>query len=82
MAQQKDIANTLFEAIDILVDKKIEGVQFDKTITATITDASNAANGEYIVSDGSVKFKAYCNNTKYRQNEQVMVTIPQGDFNN
>jgi len=40
-----DVSETLFQAVDILIDKKIEAVKFDKTIEATVENANNANNG-------------------------------------
>ena len=77
-----DYAETLFQAVDILLNKKIEQIKFDQTIKATVIDASKADIGEYLVSTGEAKFTAYSTETKYRENETVMVTIPQGDYNN
>ena len=77
-----DYAETLFQAVDILLDKKIQQIKFDETIKANIVDDSKADIGEYLVSTGEAKFTAYSTETKYRNNETVMVTIPQGDYNN
>ena len=77
-----DYAETLFEAVDVLVDKKIESVKFDETITATIVDASDAKSGKYLVSNGSAKFVAYSTVTNYRERDSVLVTIPQGNYDN
>lgn len=77
-----DVSETLFQAIDILIKKKIEAVRFDETIDATIIDASKSSLGQYLVSTGSAKFYAYSQETGYRENEVVLVTIPQGDYDN
>jgi len=37
-----DIAERLFDAVNILIGKKLESVKFDETIGATVTDTSNA----------------------------------------
>ena len=63
--------------------KKLESVKFDKTVTATITDASSASAGEYTVIADGVKFFAYSDSdTKYKENDVVLVTIPQGNYDN
>jgi hypothetical protein len=46
----------------------------------TITDDTNKEKGSYTVSDGSVTFIAYSEDTKYRKEDKVYITIPQGDF--
>ena len=77
-----DVSETLFQAVDILIDKKIEAVKFDKTIEATVENANNANNGQYTVSSGAAKFIAYSYDTQYKENDVVLVTIPQGNFDN
>jgi hypothetical protein len=77
-----DYAEELFNAVGILLDKKIESVKFDETIVATIVDASKADIGIYTVSTGNAKFIAYSVETVYRENDIVMVTIPQGNYDN
>lgn len=81
MAQQK-VSDTLFEALDIIINKRIEAVQKDKTILCTVEDNSNAKKGEYIVSNSAAKFTAYSENTTYRKGQNVWVLIPEGDYNN
>jgi hypothetical protein len=46
----------------------------------TIVDDSDKKNGKYYVTNGSTKFLAYCDTDKYRNNEQVRVLIPKGDY--
>ena len=70
----------LFEAMKIVSQKQVESVSFDKTIEAVVTDTSRAAEGIYQVSTGSSQFIAYSTETGYKQNDAVMVTIPQGNF--
>ena len=81
MAQQK-VSDTLFEALDIIINKRIEAVQKDKTILCVVEDNSKAEEGEYIVSNASAKFTAYSENTAYRNGQNVWVLIPEGDYNN
>jgi len=68
--------------MDLLINKKIESVKFDETITATITDASKSSTGQYTVTTGNAKFVAYSTETGYRVNDSVMITIPQGNYDN
>ena len=77
-----DFSENIFKAIDILTKKQIEAVKFDETISAVITDASRAEKGEYVVSTGGTKFTAYSSETGYKVNDAVMVTIPQGNYDN
>lgn len=77
-----DVAEQIFEAVQVLIDKQIKSVKFDETIRATVTDVTNANTGEYLVTTGNATFKAYSTETRYRENEAVLVTIPQGNYDN
>lgn len=70
------------QSMDILINKKIESIRFDETINAVIINANRAEYGEYTVSTGAASFKAYSNDAKYVLNDKVMVTIPQGNYDN
>ena len=70
MAEQK-FSETLFEALDIIINKRLESVQKDKTILCVVEDASKANEGEYVVSNASAKFTAYSENTNYREGQNV-----------
>jgi hypothetical protein len=48
----------LFNSIDLIVEKRIANLDYDKTIICTITDNSNKHNNKYSVSDGSTIFIA------------------------
>jgi hypothetical protein len=58
----------------------LQEVSFDKTIVCTITDDSDKKNGHYIVTDGNIRFDAYTTNVNYRVDDQVRVSILNGDF--
>ena len=79
---KRDVAETILEAVDIVVNKRLEGVKFDATDVATIIDDKSAKIGRYIVSTGSVSYVAYSNDTTYRNGDCVYVTIPNGDYDN
>ena len=81
MAEQK-FSETLFEALDIIINKRLQSVQKDKTILCVIEDASKANEGEYVVSNASARFVAYSENTSYKNGQNVWVLIPEGDYNN
>lgn len=76
-----NIAEALFKSIDLIAEKNLQNLTFDKTVRCTIVDAYEANNGLYIVTDGSTKFEAYTTDTSLKENEEVYVTIPQGDYN-
>lgn len=71
-----DYTEILLEAVDTVILQRLSELKLDKTITCTIVDASSASDGKYVVTDGSREFDAYCDNTKYREDEQVEVLIP------
>jgi len=78
----KDISESLFQAVDIIMSAKLHDLKYDKTITCTIEDDTNKEKGEYICSDGSSKFIAYSDVTTYKNGISVYVTVPDGDYNN
>lgn len=75
-----DYIESLFQGIDILIDKKLEGLAFDTTIICTVTDNTNSKNGEYRVSDGNTIYIVYSEDSSYKVGEQVRVEIPNNDY--
>lgn len=75
-----DYLESLFQGIDIILEKRLDQVSFDTTIICTITDASNSKNGEYKVTDGTVTYKAYSDLDSYVAGQQVRVSVPMGDY--
>ena len=75
-----DILESLFQGMDILIDKKLEDVSFDSTIICTIVDDSRKKDGVYKVTDGNVIYTVYSENDKYSNEEQVRVSILNGDY--
>ena len=71
----------LFQAIDVITSKRLEHLQFNKTLTCKIINTDNSDKGEYIVTDGSTDFVAYSENPNYNENTWVYVLIPNSDFN-
>ena len=76
------LAESLFEAINLIASKKVSDLPYDKTVICTITDTSKADQNEYTVTDNTSTFTAYSENTEYGLNAQVYVTIPNGDMQN
>ena len=70
----------LFTAIDTIVQKRIEKLPYDKTVIATIEDNTNAAQGKYVVNDGTSTYEAFSENTSYTIGQNVYVSIPQADY--
>lgn len=73
-------AEDLFNSIDTIVGQRLSALSFDTTVIATIVDDSKKAQGHYVVSDGSIKFDAYTNDTNYKVDDQVRVTVLNGDW--
>ena len=71
---------SIFGAIETIVNKRLDGVSFDSTIICTIIDDSDKEHSRYIVSDGSVRFDAYTNDTSYKVDDMVRVSVLNGDF--
>jgi hypothetical protein len=61
-----DYIESLFQGVEILIDKKLESLAFDTTIICRIVDDSESHNGKYRVSDGSVIYVAYSEETDYK----------------
>lgn len=76
----ENISESIFKSIDIILSTRLEDIAFDETIVCTVVDDSNKKNGEYYVTNGSTKFKVYSDTDKYRNNNQVRVQIPKGDW--
>lgn len=82
MAAQ-DYADQFLDSISILLNKKIEAIKFDETKTAIITNADQAEKGIYQVTEDQItRYQAYSAVTEYKVNDAVLVTIPQGNYDN
>lgn len=77
-----DYSEILMQSMDVLVNKRLSDLQFDKTIICTIVDASNAEKGEYEVTDGATTFTAYSKDVTFKEEDSVYITIPNGDYGN
>lgn len=76
------ISEQLLQAIDVVMDKKISELEFDKTIQATIFSIVNLDTGEYKVRYSGNIFSAFSNDlTKtYKIDDLVYVVVPEGNF--
>lgn len=80
--EEIDYAEQMFKAMDIIITEKLKNISFDVTKICTIIDDSNKdKKGYYLVTDGNIKFEAYSETTKYKKDDIVRVTIPNGDYN-
>lgn len=69
-----------FQSIDVILTQRLNDLSYDKTIIATIINDSDKENGHYIVSDGTIKFDAYANDLNYKIDDQVRITVLNGDW--
>ena len=76
-----NVSENLFQAMDIIIAERLNGLNYDKTILCKIEDDSKKDKGEYIVSDGSSSFIAISKDATYMNGASVYVTVPTGDFN-
>ena len=53
------LLDDVFSAIDVIAQKRIESLDFNKTVKCSIVNNINADKGEYTVTDGSATFLAY-----------------------
>jgi hypothetical protein len=65
---ENQITESIFEAVDVIVQKAIEQIAYDKTIVCTIVKKSEDKENCYIVSDGSINFEAFSED-EYEKNE-------------
>lgn len=78
-----ELTEQLFEAMSIIAQAKVSNLPYDQTIVCTIVDNADAKEkNEYTVTDGTSTFIAYSENTDYRVNTKVYVTIPNNDMLN
>lgn len=81
MATQSDYENALLDAINYCINNRVENLDRDKTITATIVSCSNALIGEYKVSYNDGFLDAYAQDgASFSPNQTVYVLVPEGDF--
>lgn len=77
-----NISNQILQSVDILVNKRISQLDFDKTIQATVLECIDAGIGKYKLSYQNSIIYAYSDNILqiYPDNTEVYVSIPQNDL--
>lgn len=83
-----ELAEKLLSAMQIISQSNLNDISFDKTEICTILSKENDGinNNCYFVSNGSIKFKAYVPQSadgtiqKYKKDDSVRVSIPNGDY--
>jgi hypothetical protein len=70
------------EAVDEIIRKRLEGISYDSTVLCRVVDDSKREEGLYVVThNNTTKFEAFSTITNYRNNDNVYVQIPNGDWN-
>jgi hypothetical protein len=69
LKDMSDCLESLFQGVDILIDKKLETISYDSTLICTVVDDSRKKDGVYKVSDGNVIYTAYSESDKYSNKE-------------
>lgn len=76
-----DYGEIFCTAVDQIITKKLEGLEYDITKLCTIVDDTHRNQGKYVVSDGAIRFEAYSTDNSFRNGNNVLVLIPNGDYN-
>ena len=75
------LQDSLLQAIDYLVNNRVNKINKDVTISATIKKCVNALTGEYEINYNGGFLKAYAQeNVSYSENTKVYVLVPENDF--
>lgn len=76
------IEEQVCDAIDVLINKRIANLQFDRTVRGTIKSVEDASIGKYLVQYQDSVFYAYSDpDETYKKGAQIYVQIPSNDFN-
>ena len=80
MGLSNEAKESILQAMDIIANKATSELAFDSTVKATIVDDENSGDGYYIVLYDNIKFTAYSENSTYKKDDCVRVSIPNSDF--
>ena len=76
-----DYANQIIDAIQTIAQNEVAGLKFDKTIRASIIEATDPSIGKYRVRYQNSSFYAYALDLKtYAKGANVYVVVPSSDF--
>lgn len=77
------IKDSVYKAIDVIVEKRIEDLRLDKTIKANIIRCLDADQRKYKIGYAGGETVAYAQlEETYFPNTEVYVLVPEGNFNN
>ena len=78
-----EYAENLMQAMDTVIQERMNKLAFDRTITCKIINQDEKDSNLYWVSTDTMKFKARASgNDKYSKGEEVYVLIPEGNYDN
>lgn len=78
-----EYAEGLMQAMDTIIQERINKLAFDRTITCKIISQDEKDSNLYWVSTDTMKFKARTSgNEKYSKGEEVYVLVPEGNYDN
>lgn len=81
MQNKQEIADAIFNSIDVIVDKKLEALAFNKTIVAQIAAPFDAEKG-YLVKSQNISFFAHPIGAEvYTQGDIVYILVPNNSSN-
>ena len=76
-----NIEQAICESIDIIIEKRLNDANFDKTIQATILNCEDVSIGKYKVKYQDSTFYAYAgSNIKYENGTEVFILVPSNDM--
>ena len=75
----KDYSEIFCNAVDTIVQKRLENMHFDITKICTIKKIVNKRAGQYLVSDGASDFMAY-GAVGYSIGEEIYTLVPKNDY--
>lgn len=78
---EQSMSDNILKTIDILVDKKLDELEYNTTINGQIVDASKAEKGVYTVKYETSTFTAYTTDTSLIENDIVQVLISHNNSN-
>ena len=80
MAYEK-INQPIVDAVDILIDKKLQEAGYDKTVSATIVQCISPLTGKHLIqrTEGQKEIAYSQNGITYNAGDQVYITIPSND---
>lgn len=79
-----NIQESIFNAIDVITEKKINEIKFDKTVECIIESDIEADKGKYKAryQDIIIDVFSSSNTVKYKKGSGVYILVPQGNFSN